>query len=177
MIAVVSIPAHGHALPLLALALGLARRGHAVALATSAFFCPQLASQDCTHPNLKLVPLSDGVVNDAVARSMLLSGTFMRGTFMLPALHEAFANSHDLRLVISDFSTFAGPHFAEERGLPCVINVPPPEAMYRLTCLTTGTWVFGDGAASWYRCISQSGAKAAFCFHPENAIPLASTRA
>jgi len=56
----------------------------------------------------------------------------MRGTFMLPALHEAFANSHDLRLVISDFSTFAGPHFAEERGLPCVINVPGSLEMVQL---------------------------------------------
>lgn len=102
----VSIPAFGHALPLLALALELSARAHQVWFATSAFFVP-LLSQHVKHSTLRclsttsegyaltavllcrFLALDDGIVSEQVAEAMLLSGTFMEGTFMLPALKQA----------------------------------------------------------------------------------------
>ena len=61
----VTIPAFGHALPLLGLANRLAQRGHRVLFATSSFFVPQIRSY-CSSNLVRFVPLDDGVNSEVL---------------------------------------------------------------------------------------------------------------
>lgn len=88
----VSIPAHGHALPLLGLGAALQRRGHTVLFATSAFFVPTLARYK--HENVSFLPLEDGIACEAGhsrtqtrnrIRTRALTQTLSRLTLILSA--------------------------------------------------------------------------------------------
>eukprot|EP00658_Telonema_sp_P-2_P035128 TRINITY_DN25597_c0_g1_i2.p2 TRINITY_DN25597_c0_g1~~TRINITY_DN25597_c0_g1_i2.p2 ORF type:complete len:114 (+),score=24.06 TRINITY_DN25597_c0_g1_i2:187-528(+) len=102
----VSIPAFGHALPVLGVVEQLLDRGAEVWFATSFFFVPRLAEMTSGHSNLRWIPLRDGGIStEREAAQRLKSGVLMEGMLMSPALVSAIRRLENRPdMILTDFT-------------------------------------------------------------------------
>mmetsp|Transcript_31949 Transcript_31949/g.57290 ORF Transcript_31949/g.57290 Transcript_31949/m.57290 type:complete len:505 (-) Transcript_31949:350-1864(-) len=132
-VAMVCMPASGHMLPLLHIATELVKRGHCVTVYTTDFGAnefekkvhqvgAEIVSLDMkgkTEQDLKLQAKAEKRTSFLILQELM--STPLRRSFMteLPDV------------VVSDFATLAGMDVAADLGIPLVINLPGPLALFR----------------------------------------------
>ncbi|SHF82334.1 macrolide family glycosyltransferase [Streptoalloteichus hindustanus] len=119
-VAMISIPAHGHVNPSLAVIRELVDRGHRVTYAISEAFAPQVAAAGAvpvTYPTTLGEPKPDRSGSEDLVE---LLGIFLReAEAALPTLLESYEDDRP-DLVLYDVAAFAGPALAARWGVPAV---------------------------------------------------------